>query len=123
MQRSFNLLRFRRRRAGYAITEHLHLPLDTYAQLRNYKPDVILSCQFGARTLLAVFYRIAHPHVRLILWAALSSHTESSRGRVREALRSWMLGQADGVFVNGKSGELYVRQLGFHGKVFSIPTP
>ncbi len=121
VQRSFNALRLRYRTEDFSIREPMHLPMDTVPQLVRYKPDVILSGQFGARTLFAILYRKFHPRVRLVLWAALSVHTESERSRLRRGLRRWMLRRVDGVFVNGRSGEQYLRALGFSGPAWRIP--
>ncbi len=121
VQRSFNALRLRHRTHEFSIREQLHLPLDTVPQLIRYKPDVILSGQFGARTMFAILYRMFRPQVRLILWAALSSHTERERSQLRRGLRRWMLRRVDGAFVNGRSGEEYLRTLGFSGPACRIP--
>ena len=121
VQRSFNRLKFLRRAHGYWQKGDLHVPYDTYHQLRSYHPDLILSVQLGLRTALAAIYRRRHRGAKLILWATLSQHTEARRNWLRRALRRWILGQIDGAFVNGKGGEEYLRRLGYKGEVYTIP--
>ncbi len=121
VQRSMNGLRLRHRTEQFSISEQLHVPLDTLPHLWQYKPDVIVSSQFGARTAFAIVYRMLHPRVKLILWAALSTHTEEKRSRLRGALRRWMLRRVDAAFVNGKSGEEYLRSLGYRENICFVP--
>jgi glycosyltransferase involved in cell wall biosynthesis len=56
-----------------------------------------------------------------VLWAALSTHTEGKRSRVRSALRRWMLRFVDAAFVNGKSGQDYLRSLNFRKPICFVP--
>ncbi len=121
VQRSVNWLRLRHRTEQFSVSEQLHVPLDTLPHLWQYKPDVIVSSQFGARTAFAILYRMLHPRVKLVLWAALSTHTEDKRSRVRGALRRWMLRRVDAAFVNGKSGEAYLRSLGYRESICFVP--
>ncbi len=121
VQRSFNHLRFPRKVYGHWQKGDLHVPYDTYLQLRAYDPDLILSVQLGLRTALAAIYRMRRPEVKLILWATLSLHTEARRHWMRRALRRWIVGHIDGAFVNGRQGEDYLRLLGYQGPVTTIP--
>ncbi len=121
VQRSINRFRFYNNRHGSWDSDDFHLPFDTYQQLKAYRPDLIISGQFGLRTALSVLYRLRHPHVKLILWATLSCRSEQYRGRLRLILRKWILNRIDAAFVNGKSGEQYLRQLGYQGPLTYIP--
>jgi glycosyltransferase involved in cell wall biosynthesis len=111
VQRSFTV-RKRWRDAGFTDTGYVHFPYDTLAQLRRFRPDAIISSELGLRTLLAVVYKQLHLHVRLIVWATLSEHTESNRGWMRTIVRPRLLRCADAVLVNGASGARYVTALG-----------
>ena len=121
VQSSFNRLGLPRRAYGAWQDSELHVPYDTYLQLKNYKPDLILSVQLGMRTALAVLYRLRRPKVKLILWATLSKHTEERRHWLRRILRRWIVRHVDAVFVNGAQGEEYLRLLGYKGQTYTIP--
>ncbi len=121
VQRSFNLPPLPRKVYGAWQPMELHIPYDTYRQLKAYKPDVVLSVQLGIRTLLSVLYRQRRPGVKLILWATLSERTEEDRNWIRGITRQWILQRIDCAFVNGKSGEDYLRRLGYRGTTFTVP--
>jgi hypothetical protein len=53
-------------------------------QLRRFSPDLIISNEMGARTLLALVFRKLNPETRLIIWAEAVESTESGRGWVRQ---------------------------------------
>lgn len=106
---------------GYKDESQIHIPYDTFFRLFAFRPDAIISGEFGARTLLSTLYRITYPKTLLIVWATLSDRTESTRGSFRALLRRWLLRKVDGVFVNGRSGAKYILSLGFTGRVFTIP--
>jgi glycosyltransferase involved in cell wall biosynthesis len=106
---------------GFEDVTHTHIPIDTYWQLSRFKPDVIISGEFGARSIFAVLYRTFNKRSRVILWATLSQRTESTRGGLRNAVRHFLLRRVDHVFVNGADGEGYIRKMGFRGSVTAIP--
>lgn len=121
IQRSLNWAHRFCNRHGYSDVSYINVPYDTWHQLKVFAPDVILSTECGARSVLSTLYRIAHPKTKLIVWANLTEHTEVTRGRLRRVLRRWILRYTDAVFVNGRSGEAYIRTLGFQGGVFTVP--
>lgn len=99
----------------------LHIPYDTTAQLRRWRPDIILSGEFGARSVLATLYGRA-THTPIVLWAMLSEHTESSRGRLRDAVRRRLIGNAHSVIVNGASGARYIERMGMRAdRIVRVP--
>ncbi|MFZ1011803.1 MAG: hypothetical protein WAN28_00560, partial [Terracidiphilus sp.] len=106
---------------GYEDASEIHLPYDVLLQLGRYHPDVILSGELGGRTAQAVLYKMLFPRTKLVAWTALSEYTEATRGRVRRAMRKEIVQHLDGVFVNGRSGERYMRSLGYDGPVFTVP--
>ncbi|MGQ0813461.1 MAG: glycosyltransferase family 4 protein [Gemmatimonadota bacterium] len=89
----------------------LHVPYDTVTQLRKWRPDVILSGEFGARSLLAMAYARA-TRTPIALWAMLSEHTENGRGSVRNLARRWLVRNAGTIIVNGASGARYFQRFG-----------
>jgi glycosyltransferase involved in cell wall biosynthesis len=100
----------------------IQFPYDTIAQLREFRPDVIVSGELGLRTLQAALYRKLLAKSRLVVWATLSEVTEQARGRARHILRRTLLGLADAVMVNGESGARYVERFGApKERVFRVP--
>ena len=112
VQRTLTIPRAWRHPAGFSDTTYVHLPLDTFAQLRRLDPDVVVSAELGFRSLFSALYCLRRPRVRLVLWATLSERTEHGRGRLRLLLRRWLLRRADRVIVNGAGGERYVTRFG-----------
>lgn len=107
---------------GFIDQSAISFPYDTLWVLWRYRPDVLVSSEFGMRTLFAAVYKMLFPKTKLLIWATLSEHTEASRSKRRETLRRRLLRHADGVFVNGASGERYIRSLGFQkGPICAVP--
>jgi glycosyltransferase involved in cell wall biosynthesis len=121
-QKSITLHGLAHHPAGFTDPAYIHIPYDTLAHLRRMQPDVVISIEFGFRTLQALCYRFLHPSSRLIVWAALSERSEQGRGIIRKTIRGFILRHADGVFVNGKSGARYIHRFHFPEKnTFTIP--
>ena len=121
LQRSLNWQHRFRNVHGYSDVSYVHMPFDTYGQLRRYQPDVVISTELGIRSVLAALYRRYHPNVRLVLWATLSERTEATRGWLRRKIRRWLISNVDAVFVNGKGGSAYMHDLGFAGPMYLVP--
>jgi glycosyltransferase involved in cell wall biosynthesis len=112
VQRTLSIRRTWRHSAGFRERDRLYVPWDTVTQLRSIRPEVIVSCELGFRSLASAWYALGHRHCRLLWRVCLSEHTETIRGPIRHVLRRWLLARADGVAVNGASGERYLEGLG-----------
>jgi len=121
VNRSITIPRSFRNAHGYADQTFTHIPYDTLTSVWSYCPDVIVSSEFGARTLMARIYKILRPRTRLVVWATLSERTEETRGATRRMLRRWILRAADAVYVNGASGARYIRSMGYDGPISTAP--
>jgi glycosyltransferase involved in cell wall biosynthesis len=121
VQRSLNWTHRFYNRNGYADVSYINVPYDTFFQLLCYRPELIISTECGVRSVLSILYRCLHPSTSVILWAQVSEHTETARGWLRRSIRWWMFRNVDAVYVNGKSGEAYIRSLGFTGGVYTVP--
>lgn len=98
------------RTSSFSEAYEMHVPYDTFAALRAWQPDVIITGEMGARSLQAVLYaRLTNTPVAL--WGMLSEHTESSRSAWRTLLRRRLVRAVDFVIVNGESGARYIRGL------------
>ena len=109
--------------SGFREKIYIHFPYDTISQLRRYRPDVIISAEFGFRTLNALIYRLlVSRRSRLVIWATISEDTEAKRWFVRKLLRHFMVRFADAVFTNGRSGIRYLEQFRVpSAKLFAVP--
>jgi glycosyltransferase involved in cell wall biosynthesis len=121
VSRSITFARTRRSRQGYADKTYVHIPYDTLLSLWRYRPDVIVSGELGARTIMARIYKIIRPRTKFIIWATLSEHTEAERSFARHLLRRWLLRAANAVYVNGASGARYIKSMGYRGLLTSVP--
>jgi glycosyltransferase involved in cell wall biosynthesis len=113
----------RRRLHGFEQQLFIHFPYDTLPRLFHYDPDVVISGEFGLRSLQASLYRRLRRRSRLIIWATLSEHTEDGWGITRTMLRRFILRAADGVITNGASGARYISGLGVATPVFIMNQP
>lgn len=122
VQRTLTLRRRWRHSAGFRETLYLHIPWNTLGLLRRLRPEVIVSTEFGFRSLLCACYCLVHPRVKLLLSVGLSEHTERGRSFLRTLLRRWLVHRADAVMVNGSSGQRYLERLGCDPRrIFRLP--
>lgn len=106
---------------GFTEPLFLHVPIDTVAQLRRFGPDVTISVEMGARTLLATLYRKLWRKSKLIVWAEIAESTEQARGWMRNGMRRFLHNSVDAFLVTGASGARYLRGLGVsETKIFQI---
>jgi glycosyltransferase involved in cell wall biosynthesis len=113
----------RHRQHGFDQQLFVHFPYDTLPRLYRYDPDVVISGEFGLRSLQAALYRRLRPRSKLMIWATLSEYSETGWGRLRVALRRFILRAADGVVVNGASGARYIRGLNATVPTFTMNQP
>ncbi len=122
VQRALSLRRRWRHPAGFSEDVYLHVPWDTLWQLLRLRPDVIISGELGARTVFGALYCLLSRRTLLIVGIGVSERTEQERGRLRHALRQWLLPRADLVFVNGANGERYAQRYGVRvDRIYRIP--
>lgn len=94
---------------GFKDMLYIQVPYNTVPLLSGYRPDIIVSTEFGLRTLQAAIYCMLRPGTRLIVWAQISESTEQARGRIRHWMRRFLTRRMDAVFVNGQSGKRYLQ--------------
>jgi glycosyltransferase involved in cell wall biosynthesis len=121
VQKTWTFFGLWRHPAGFNEPLAVHVPFDTLAQLRRYRPHVVISVEMGMRTLLAAVYRKIDRRSRLIIWAEVSQTTERGRGVARRILRTVLARNADAFLAVGSSGMNYLRRLGArHDRVFPL---
>ncbi|MEO1618742.1 MAG: glycosyltransferase family 4 protein [Planctomycetota bacterium] len=97
---------------GYRDVNYIHIPRDTFSQLRRLRPDAIVSLELGARTLLAGAYRKWASRCAMVTSVCASERSEAGRGWIRKATRRKLLRDADWVTFNGPSCRKYLLGLG-----------
>lgn len=97
---------------GFSEPLAVHIPLDTLPQLGRFAPDVVISAEMGARTLLAMVFRKLNPQSRLIIWAEAAESTESGRGLARHIARKIFVKNADAFLAVGASAVKYLQGMG-----------
>jgi len=112
IQKTWTIKRKWKHESGFEDDQNVHFPLDTFAQLRRLKPDVIVSYELGMRSVMSALYRLTHRRARLVLAVFASEHTEKSWSRQRVLMRRWLLRCADIVTYQGSSGKRYLETLG-----------
>jgi glycosyltransferase involved in cell wall biosynthesis len=121
LQRTITFHRRWKHPTGFTEPIEVHLPIDTVAQLRRFRAQVVLSAEMGFRTLLACIYRKLAPQSRLLVIAEMSESSERGRGRSRALIRRLIRDRVDGFLVPGKSGARHLDSLGIPpSKIFEI---
>ena len=121
VQRNISRSRTWRHPSGFEETVHTHFSYDTVWQLLRYRPHVMISGEFGFRTLNALVYRLL-TGTKLIIWATISESSEAQREGIRLALRAVLLRLTHAVITNGRSGARYLAKHGAkQEKIFIVP--
>jgi glycosyltransferase involved in cell wall biosynthesis len=122
IQKTWTVPFYWRHELGFKEKTWRHFPYDTLPLLIRERPDVVISAQLGFRTMQAALYRRIFSRSRLIVWLAVSEHTERGLSGLRVLERRALLRCADAVLVNGASGAKYVMGLGVPtARIFSLP--
>lgn len=122
VQKSCSFTKQRQHPHGFTEASHLYIPYDTLPLLCRERPEVIISAQLGMRTLQAAAYRKLFPRSRLVIWTAMSSHTEKNLSPFRIWMRKRLLRCADAVTANGQNAAAYLSGLGVpHDRICRLP--
>ena len=108
--------------AGFSEPNFIHFPIDTPWKLLKLKPDIVLSYEMGARTMLASFYRMFRRKVPLVMVGNMSQHIEDERGFLRRTWRKALCRWVDHFTYNGASCKRYLQSLGIpNEQLFHFP--
>ena len=119
-------IRFERRQLmhrGAHIAERVstHLPWGTLGSLRRFRPDVVISAEFGARSLFAATYA-AMARIPLVLWSHHARVSADAVAGARSSLRRRLLARADAVVGTGVQGREFLRGLAVPDeRIFDAP--
>jgi glycosyltransferase involved in cell wall biosynthesis len=121
VQKTYTMKGVWRHSRGFSEPLAVHIPIDTLGQLSRYRPDVIISAEMRARTLLAMAFRKLNPSSRLIIWSEAAESTESGRGVARHIARKIFVKNADAFLAVGAGAVNYLKRLGAPAaKIFEI---
>jgi glycosyltransferase involved in cell wall biosynthesis len=93
------------------VKKEVHLPIGIVTDLLKFRPDVVLSNEFGMRTLLAAFTAKLIGH-KLVVYNEATCHTEKYIGRPQKLLRKALRARPDAYICNGKQSREYLETLG-----------
>ncbi len=103
-------------------TSLFHIPIGLWNELARFRPNVIVSNELGARTMLCMLYGTAY-NVPVIPWVCVTPHTERNNSALRETLRRRLVRKAPAICTNHTEARSYLTtQLGFASeKILSTP--
>jgi len=114
-KKSFSLSYSRKQRVSgpreYTTRRQVHFPVGVLPDLLKFRPDVVISGEFGARTLLAYISSILSGH-RLIIHSESTPHTERNPSRKQRALRRLLRARAEAYICNGRQSRQFLEDLG-----------
>lgn len=115
VQQSYSLSYVRRNRhAGpenFDDIRQVHLPVGLFGDLRRFSPDVIVSGELGARTLIAALYSRLFNR-RLVVSFEGTPHTERDISPAQHWLRRVIRRAPHAFTVDGRQGAQYLHSLG-----------
>jgi len=106
---SFSMRR-RRKTIGSSDKRTVHIR-STLISLLNYSPDIIISCEFGARTLQSLAYKWLFQK-KLIIWSEGTLHTEKEIPFFKEYIRKLIVRNAQRFWSNGVCSEALLVEYG-----------
>jgi len=123
VQKTISVASVWRHPLGFRDKHYLRFPIDSYMQLRCFRPDVTLSLELGFRTLMASLFRVMHPKMSLIVWVCMTEHQQKGHRPLRHLLRKLLVRCADAVIANGSSAKRCMLNLGYpEEQIFIAPT-
>jgi glycosyltransferase involved in cell wall biosynthesis len=96
---------------GIRTTQLVHFPYSTLHDLMEFQPQVIISGEFGFRTLMAWVYKFLR-RVPLIIWSEETPHTASKISLLQQMVRKFLTKRADGFIAWGILAIQYLTSLG-----------
>lgn len=96
---------------GYTEESYFHLSGAVVAELKSFEPDLIVSAEFGMRSLRAMLYARGR-NVPVVIWWEGTSHTEMGESRLKMPVRRLLCRRAAGFFSNGTESTSYLLSLG-----------
>src|SRR5580704_6188412 len=124
-KRSFSLSYKRstahRGHVSFTGKSQVHVPLGLWLDLWRFEPDIIISDEMGARTLIAATYAFL-ARKRLAIWFYGTPHTERDINWRKRLLRKVLVRRANAFVGMGIEARRYLQSLGVPGEaIFDAP--
>jgi len=98
----------------------IHIPVGLSVDLFKHAPDVMISDEFGARSVIAAMYATL-ARKRLIIYSEGTLHTEREIGRPQRIVRRLLRKRSRAYLCNGKEGRKHLEQIGIPDRdIFEI---
>lgn len=114
-KRSFNLSYTRRIKHSGTVSftdrRQVHIPLGLWADLWRFRPDLIISSEMGARSVIAATYTFLM-RKRMVVWFYSTLRTEVDIGWKQRFLRRALIRMADAFVGMGMEARCYLESLG-----------
>ncbi len=94
-----------------AYTEALHIPLSLFVDLLRYRPDLVISGEFGLRSVVA-FWVARLRRIPLLLWTEEIPERARGISSLQKRLRGFLIPRATAFLAWGKPAVSYLRSLG-----------
>jgi len=105
---------------NFRDVRQIHLPVGLWFDLWSYRPDVVISSEMGARSLIAAIY-VLIARKRLILYFEGTKHTERDINWKQRVLRNILCRFAHAFTCGGSESVSYVESLGVDPKkIFDV---
>src|SRR5262245_46709120 len=108
---SFQRRQLVHRGAGVQQSVSVHLPWGSFSALRRFRPDVVVSAELGARSLIAAAYA-AWRRVPLVLWSYHARVSAEAVTLARRRVRRHLLARADALIGMGVQAREVLRAHG-----------
>ena len=102
---------YKRSDAGYVEPRVKFNAKGIRERLSALKPDIVVSSEFGSRSIAAARY-CSKNAIPLAIWFEGTLETEKAVGKLRTLLRRWLTQRASGFWTNGLASRQYLEKLG-----------
>ena len=114
-KKSFSLYYSRKQRGSGSkesiSRQQVHLPIGVLSDMVKFRPDVVISDEFGARSLLASITAKLLAH-KLVICSESTPHTERHPSRKQRVVRRVLRARADAYICNGRQARQFLEDLG-----------
>jgi glycosyltransferase involved in cell wall biosynthesis len=120
---SLSYIRLKRHpgRISFTNESQVHIPLGLLFDLWRFRPDVVISNEMGARTLMAAVYALIARRP-FILWSYVTPHSERNISWKQRYLRKIILRMVHAVVGMGREARRYLQSLGVSSEaIFDAP--